>query len=632
MNLVRWILRIRGAEGKFWETNASSEGSGDDEEHKQIKGVTSRKSGPRKGKSKPSSFLDGTLESALRRYSRRSDAGGPTATYQNHHNKKSKDSKKDMRLHAETRSGLDKENDPSRVNFLNDDDMIWKNNQNVVEDHDETYASMHNPDDGCGVNQVLNRELCLDTSLEVNSDQSNKTKTFCSGSDEEGVRITLACMQSLNDVQTLSAWEKWQIHPHKIDWPNVWGATEIVGDDPMGGDMLLTLRTMEVEDVSTEHIKDLCSLYRSHPANNDCGAGGSFFDDNNILLGILHKWGESLQQIRHEDVIEPALGLNSGEVGLDIQSDPEEEIVHKKRKKKNQKGGGKKSKRMIEEEVRQEDHIMDGSNGGMNRKKYKIWSSRNRKPEKNLPLTKHFFRGGSIPPSQQLLGFPEFRVGKEGKRMKGKKDENTKQRQRNPVGEFYTTAAEIEEKLSATVGNINSTDDNRKLLNSQVDNEGFTTVKRKKVGFRGNGQGMRIPLEDHRNIIHRNFVNPGHHGRRRDPGSVQVKDRNIHQSKDNKDQLESYQNKGNGEASNRMEENITGESKQTLHLHTEDTPLVPPERVKTRKPVISVIETSNRFNLLDEEGNTIEENGENNESGNNDAGIPKSLNAGWIKR
>ncbi|KAI3777939.1 hypothetical protein L1987_47742 [Smallanthus sonchifolius] len=72
-----------GVEGKFWETNDSSDDAGEDKEQNQIKGVTSKKSGPRKGKSKPSSLLDGTLESALRRYSLRSDAGGLTAAHQN---------------------------------------------------------------------------------------------------------------------------------------------------------------------------------------------------------------------------------------------------------------------------------------------------------------------------------------------------------------------------------------------------------------------------------------------------------------------------------------------------------------------------------------------------------------------
>ncbi|KAI3820202.1 hypothetical protein L1987_07745 [Smallanthus sonchifolius] len=88
----------------------------------------------------------------------------------------------------------------------------------------------------------------------------------------------------------------------------------------------------------------------------------------------------------------------------------------------------------------------------------------------------------------------------------------------------------------------------------------------------------------------------------------------------------------NGVASNMVDELITGEYSQNLHVQSADNQQDPPTRVKPRKPLISVVETSNRFNLLDEEGNIIEENGENTVEGITDDGIPKSLNMGWIKR
>ncbi|KAI3775643.1 hypothetical protein L1987_50225 [Smallanthus sonchifolius] len=91
-----------GVGGKFWETDESSDGSGEDKDQNQRPRVTSRKNCTRMGK--PSSFLDGTRESALRRYSLRSDAGGSTMESQNQRTKGLKAAKKDQRLHAANRS------------------------------------------------------------------------------------------------------------------------------------------------------------------------------------------------------------------------------------------------------------------------------------------------------------------------------------------------------------------------------------------------------------------------------------------------------------------------------------------------------------------------------------------------
>ncbi|KAI3703172.1 hypothetical protein L1987_73060 [Smallanthus sonchifolius] len=355
-------------------------------------------------------------------------------------------------------------------------------------------------------------------------------------------------------------------------------------------------------------------------------------------------------------------------------------------------------------------------------------------------------------------------MGYEGTRMKGNKDEGIKQSKRVPVGKFYKTATAIEERLSETVGNINSTDDNSKLLNSvkgmpsckiskfsaRVNEEGEVCIdesmvehepstintttknpdgpilsyanmqtghqvqvcqqegsggyaralieleyetkltdsvkvwyqrvegseekfvnidvefenvpdkcdhcmvfghsfkncrlrprtedeKNKEAHLNREGTVHKIPnqfngQQNNRSNHHRNLANAGYHGRRRGPGSVQVKDRNIQQTKKHNAQPESSKSKGNREACNLMEMNITGENGQPKHMQTEDNPLDLPSRVKPRKPLISVIETANRYTLLDEDGNTIEENRENNESVNNDSGIPKSLNAGWIKK
>ncbi|KAI3677386.1 hypothetical protein L1987_87026 [Smallanthus sonchifolius] len=136
-----------GADGKFWETEDSSADSDDDEEQNLIN--ESMKCGSRKRKSKPSSLLDGTLESALRRYSLRSDAGGSTAAQKKHQNKKSKTTKKELGLHAGARSRMDKENDPSKVNLLNDVAMIREDTPtNLVKDRNIHQSKEHTAQSG----------------------------------------------------------------------------------------------------------------------------------------------------------------------------------------------------------------------------------------------------------------------------------------------------------------------------------------------------------------------------------------------------------------------------------------------------------------------------------------------------
>ncbi|KAI3775642.1 hypothetical protein L1987_50224 [Smallanthus sonchifolius] len=527
--------------------------------------------------------------------------------------------------------------------------MRRNTNQNTCEVHDESDVPMHNLVEGCGMDPVLNQDICRDMSLvtPINVDLEV---------EGEGVRVSLDCMQDFNDVLPTNAWEKWQMHPLQISWPDKWGAPDIVEGDSWGDEKWLSLQLMERGDTCPDHVRDICNLLRPQPDNNDNGSCKNFFYGNNTMLGILHEWGKSLPQTCHKDAIKTVLDPNSGEGVLDITSDPEEEIMHKKRKKKNRKGGGKKSKRKIVEEAGQEDQDMAGNNESKNRKKYKIWSSKNRKPEKNLPMTKHIFQSGDIPRPQHLLGFSEFRVGHEGKTKRGKKEDNSKRSQRRPVGEFYSAAAEIEEKLSATIGNITSKDASSKLVNSvkgmpscklskfsahvndvgevcidenmvepdpvtvtiapqNPDNPALSYAKMRKVGPRGNGQGQCFSSDNNRTNPHRKFVNPGHQASRKSPGNVQVKDRNIHQPKGNNVQSGGSQNKGNGVASNMVDELITGEYRQNLHVHSADNQQDPPTRVKPKKPLISVVETSNRFNLLDEEGNIIEENGENTMEG-----------------
>ncbi|KAI3816852.1 hypothetical protein L1987_16558 [Smallanthus sonchifolius] len=382
------------------------------------------------------------------------------------------------------------------------------------------------------------------------------------------------------------------------------------------------------------------------------------------------------------------------------------------------------------EEEAHPDGTFDRSNGGTNRKKYKIWSSKNRKPEKNISIKKHVFKTGGIPPSKQLLGFPEFRLGTEGNRASANAGEKTNPQKRTPVGDFYKSAAAVEERLSDTVKNINTSNGHRKLLNSvkslpsckiskfsarlnaegevcidegmvesepvsgnvdthnnaiprpsyanmlsgqspmmaedkvmsrprseeekerdahlvkdgsakyttkpgkgpQPDNEGFTTVRRKKGGHSTNSQDPRRPLEDISNAPRVFGANPGFNGRRKATNGIQVKDRNIQNASTGHVRPVSSMANEKDEDCNSGTLNNRGENNQTSSTQSAGQQLENHGRTKHRKPVFSVIETTNRYTLLDENGTPCEENNESDKLRNSEEDTPKSLNEGWIKK
>ncbi|KAI3763411.1 hypothetical protein L1987_53869 [Smallanthus sonchifolius] len=369
-------------------------------------------------KAKPSSFLDGTLESAMRRYSLCSDAGAASATINNPKGKKSKTSKKEFPLNNKSDDLEDNEINPSLGNDVHGDDS----NMNDVQVNNADLAN-HKLEDEYGTSQVHHRDLVVDTSM------ANPVRAVWEPENQQGT-----VDPSLN--------AQWELNLSVI----LGKATEM--------------------DANADRAMALYNLLRDPVVSMEYEVCENFFVEDNIMVALLHKW----QALVTKNLLNMSEGsmLNDNvyDRGEDDNSETEEVEVLKKRRKKNRKGGGKRYKALVVKEGKQLDGKVDETNGGSNRKKYKIWSSKNRKPEKNIPIKKHVFKAGSIPPSKQLLGFPVFQLGTEGIRESISEKEKNKAQNRIPVGEFYKTAAAVEEKFSATVKNINTSQGNRKLLNS----------------------------------------------------------------------------------------------------------------------------------------------------------------------
>ncbi|KAI3693487.1 hypothetical protein L1987_76430 [Smallanthus sonchifolius] len=100
---------------------------------------------------------------------------------------------------------------------------------------------------------------------------------------------------------------------------------------------------------------------------------------------------------------------------------------------------------------------------GTRRKNWKIWNSKNRTPKKNLSKTSHMFKQVFIPKaiSDELIIYNEFRIGKD-------KDVENKGKVRIFNNDLLKKLREKEERLVEIARRINTSKDNSTLINSLI--------------------------------------------------------------------------------------------------------------------------------------------------------------------
>ncbi|KAI3684049.1 hypothetical protein L1987_84572 [Smallanthus sonchifolius] len=527
---------------------------------------------------------------------------------------------------------------------------------------------------------------------EVNSDQSNKQKTVFLDEMEDSLHVPHLYMQDIEWNDLSGAWENLMGNPRPIVWPDVWG-DDCTEKDPHDGntrfEIIWKAKGME-DDRPNINPSEIQKLVGAHSQNTKV----NFFGDNDPIVASLGKWMDSLLGCKGDHKEKDSTSMDV--VNIAEQSDDEELMA-----------------------LSQGDEDM--TNGAKNLKKYRIWSSKNRKPEKNLSLKKVAFNNASIPPAQHLLGFSKFQLGYE-KKPKSKSTTVTLARSgKELVGEFYKNAASNEARLSETTRNIIATNDKSKLFNSikcmqgyklaklsarinedggvsidenmvegedpsidppteghvgpatsyatmncrdrpkfaeeiektmndqrqeeqrqtqgqvghmTVDNDGFTLVQRREGGGRPKTvtQDHRNVREGNYNIATRKMGTTRHAAREKEPSILKVNERNIRHPN-----IISEMQGSMGETPAEMgdremkDTGNVGAVKQAI-VNDREKNNVTKRSERQRKPLLSVIETTNKFSLLDESGSIIEDREENNGDVNTNAEIPTTLNAGWVKK
>ncbi|KAI3827120.1 hypothetical protein L1987_01184 [Smallanthus sonchifolius] len=155
-----------------------------------------------------------------------------------------------------------------------------------------------------------------------------------------------------------------------------------------------------------------------------------------------------------------------------------EEATHWKKKKKRKVKGKNPFKASKKGKGYQEDSAMGEEASIGNRRKIKIWSSKNRKPEKNLCLKKVSFNQELVPNKMAVppLGFSEFQMGHERNKENGSNN-RSKESMMNKMDSLFEELVIRKSKLQEIAANINTTEENIMLLNSILGMKKFKLLK-----------------------------------------------------------------------------------------------------------------------------------------------------------
>ncbi|KAI3811863.1 hypothetical protein L1987_21595 [Smallanthus sonchifolius] len=676
-------------ESKFWGSDES-----DTEERQNDEDLSDRmgkktKADLKKGRNAPSRHLDGTMETALRRYGLRSDDTYTKSAIRNSTNRKAKSNKTNGLKQLAHPYHLDKENRPAEmintteVEFNGTPvparDVAWnaddRDNAMQLESGEQVLGpvmvNMEDTGDSILANlsgEGTTNEEEMDAEEEVTSNQSSKSRSFTDGKADaddlnplskpllthvDGTQDNLSCSNT---------WVSFNENPTRILWPE-WLARKVNLDSENLAWSEVLMATREKEGVVMSDGKEK-SLVTTLDLTNwgEIDRPVNFFDGYGKLLDLLAKWMEGLmlktliarKKRKSDDRKGPC------EAAKDKSTHHEDGIVYRKKKKRNKKHSDRTGKTSETDPKLQDPSYKNDAPGIPSRKKYKIWFSKNRKPEKNLSTMKVSFRSDPslpkvinhplgidenmieskattnlnaiTPPNNTMVSYASMLNGqttnhgddkiqfypplvtKDGSKMASEKKLETIVRKENPNGD---------PKPPGTV-----------LHN--MDSEGFTIVTRRKGGNRLMDTGE----------THRNYGQVPHnqnHGQR-------------HKENQRSDPRGKEQIGGKGSVNKGVHvttcEDIP-ESSSRKHSHWEqvrnpiisdsmgtepgmkgnlDGTVIKEKKRNTRKPFVSVVETTNSFHLLDEDGNEIMDTIDTLGGTNNTNAIPPELNSGWIKK
>ncbi|KAI3763418.1 hypothetical protein L1987_53877 [Smallanthus sonchifolius] len=316
---------------------------------------------------------------------------------------------------------------------------------------------------------------------EVNFDKSDKTRSCLdTGMTVEGKSLNEELVNTAYNMHVTGQdeWEIFCMRPRGVKWPENWCQSSERDLENETWDQVLDrvngawngINSME----NSEGYQRLKQTLSHHAGDNI----PIFFEKHNPIVECLAKWLGRHTLNDHDawrKIKEPA-GRPSRWLDIERETCQPEEALHRKKKKKSKsKGMNPFSK------VSGNDLLENGvgtTKGEDNRTRHKIWFSRNRKPERNMSLKKITFSQEAIPntASIHLMGLGNFHAGSDKSKHSqvevGRKDSHM-----SKLDALFEDLVARKEKLREIVENINATDANKKLVNSILCMKKFKVLK-----------------------------------------------------------------------------------------------------------------------------------------------------------
>ncbi|KAI3756897.1 hypothetical protein L1987_56723 [Smallanthus sonchifolius] len=419
-----------------------------------------------------------------------------------------------------------------------------------------------------GENEVITKDI---SRVEVTTNLGDNVENSLNRSLED----------SLGDMQNdePDAWVKLCMRPFGVKWPDPWCHPP----NPDYDNNQWNLAILRVQENRVQHEMEVCPDHYT-----------------NIIKSLT-------QQVK--------TGMGTKACWLDVEHEKcnQEEASHRKKKKKQKRQGIHQFNNMHGKHPESntiEDGAMHGNDTG---KKHKIWFSRNRRPAKNILLQKIQFSQEAIPVTASInwMGMGGFKTGHAKSKESNPKD-NIKESHMSRMDNLFDDLVARRVKLKEIASNINTTDENKKLVNSLLAMKSYKVLKfsAKKneagqVTFDENmveqdkGPDTNIPTPNKGTQSTYAAMLTGQ-------TSGLIYERNI-LNRPAKNAPPASSNK-NSQASN--QDSITHPI-NTFHHGTSVQPLTgKPNAPRThsnrvKDPSIDLLETSNRFVLLDDEGNEL---------------------------
>ncbi|KAI3809585.1 hypothetical protein L1987_19180 [Smallanthus sonchifolius] len=276
----------------------------------------------------------------------------------------------------------------------------------------------------------------MNEEMEVNSDQSEKHKQFIANKgDTVEKSLHRSFEESISDMQNddKDVWDKLCIRPVGVKWPDPWC-------QPLAPDCANNLWSLALQRVKASWMKQ----------------------GTEVCSGL---YTDIIRQLTQQ--VKAVMGNKACWLDVERENCHQEEAIQRKKKKKQKSKGKNPFNNMHGKEPEHGTNEGGTMHGDDTRKKHKIWFSRNRRPAKNLSLQKINFSQEAIPAtaSLNLMGIGEIKTG-HAKSKDSIPKHNIKESHMIRMDNLFEDLMARRVKLKEIASNINTTDENKMLVNS----------------------------------------------------------------------------------------------------------------------------------------------------------------------